>query len=185
MRLENVEVVCHKEEPMKLRILMAFMVIVFAFCVACSTQNISTEEVPKGALSEEEIQPSKGITEEDKKQILDEYMKNMFAKDITTMPGVLGCKLDVNLDGEKDSEKSVTVMYFYDPETIEDVASLEDSIQEHISSSYPEADNVYLRGTPVSPDNDGEEYVGLDNIIQTLPADLNDNWNYIPIVPKK
>ncbi|SDI06963.1 hypothetical protein SAMN05421493_107107 [Pseudobutyrivibrio sp. 49] len=170
---------------MKSRILMVFIVMVFICSVACGTQNISTEDIPKGVFSEEEIQSSQGLTEEEKKEIFDEYLKNMYTKEIMKIYGMLGCKLDVNLEGEKGAEKSVTVMYFYDPDKIEDVATLEDSIQEYISSSYPEAENVYLRGTPVSHDKDGEEYAGFDDIIKTLPAELNDNWNYIPIVPDK
>ena len=107
----------------------------------------------------------------------------MYAKDIMTSPGVLGCKIDTAPDDPTAEEKSVTVMYFYDPEVIEDVTAFEDSIKQYLQTYYPEADVVYTRGTPVSPEPD--EFVESFDPIETLPADLNANWNFVPIVPNK
>ena len=181
----NVGLINHKEELMKSRFLMAFIVMAFTCCIACGSQEISGDDVPKGAISEEELQPSKNLTEEEKKQIFDEYLRNMHAKDIMTNCGVLGCKINTDFDDQAAGEKSVTVQYFYDPDQIEDVAAFEDSIQNYILTNYPEADVVYTRGTQVKAPEDGEEFVVPDDLVQTLPADLNSNWNYVPVVPNK
>ena len=167
---------------MKSRILMALLVLVFTCCIACGSQEISGADVPKGTVSPEEIQPSKSqLTEEEKKQIFDEYLRNMYAKDIMTNPGVFGCKVVTDFDDTTTEEKSVTVFYFYDPEVIEDVAAFEDSIKQYLQTNYPEADVIYTRGTPVSAETD--EFMESFDPIQTLPADLNANWNFVPIVP--
>ena len=167
---------------MKSRFLMSVVVMIFACCIVCGAGNIPDEEIPEADMHYEEIKAGKfRLSEEEKKQVFDEYLKNVFVKDIMTNKGVLGCKLDVNLDGEKGAEKSVTVMYFYDPEELDDVASFEDSVQQYMFGNYPEAEVIYTRGTPVY--HEGEEFVEPFEPIQTLPADLNSNWNYVPIVP--
>lgn len=168
---------------MKSRLLMTVIILAFTSCLACSTEDIVEEGVPKGTISYEEIEPTWGLTEEEKKEIFDEYMRNMFAKDIMSASGVLGCKINVDIDNPMSDEKSVTVSYFYDPSVLEDVVSFEDSVKEFIKTNYPEAEVVYTRGTPVSPDED--EFMESLDTIQTLPADLNANWNYVPLVPGK
>nr|AHF27157.1 hypothetical protein [uncultured bacterium Contig1722] len=170
---------------MKLRILMALVVLTFTVCVACKAidfplyngdENITYEEI--------ELAPSQGFSEEEKQKILNEYLENMFAKDIMTYNGVLGCKVNLDIDINDDTDNTVTVQYFYNPEVIDDVAALDDSIEELLRVNIPDAEVINVKGTPLSHKSDEEmEFVESNDIVNTLPADLDINWNYIPVVP--
>lgn len=160
---------------MKSRILMLLVSLVFIGCVGCGAEEIAEDIFT----SEEVIEPSyHTYTEEEKKQIYDEYLENVFAKDITEIKGVLDCKVDMNIDNEDDSENSVTIQYFYDPNEIDDFDDFEESIKKYMQANLPSADVIYTRGTPVTHEVDTEDVLEDNSIIQNLPADLDTEWNY-------
>lgn len=170
---------------MKLRILMALVVVTFTLCLAGKALDFPLYTGDEEITYEEiKIAPRQGFSEE-KQNILNEYLENMFAKDIMTYNGVLGCKVDLDIDINNDTDNIVTVQYFYNPDIIDDVAALDDSIEELLRGNLPDAQVINVKGTPLSnkSSDDEMELVEPDDIVDTLPADLNINWNYIPLAP--
>lgn len=166
---------------------MAFAVLVFGICIAWGTDDISgklSEDVIEANTSYEEIKPVFGLSEDQKREALNNYLENMFAKDIMTYRGVLGCKVNLDIYNESASENSITVQYFYDPGVIDDAAVFEDTQRQFMLASVPEAETVYLRGTPVTYKNAVEYTFESDySPIENLPIDLDSNLNFIPVVP--
>ncbi len=172
---------------MRSRIFMALTVLLFGVCIARGTDDISgelPENVVGTNVSYEEIKPNKDQSEEQKRESLNNYLTNMFAKDIMTCRGVLGCKVNLDIYNESASENSITVQYFYDSEVIDDAVGFEDTLRQFMLASVPEVENVYLRGTSVTNQNADEFAVDADDSpIKNLPIDIGSNLNFIPVVP--
>ena len=170
---------------MKSRIVMSLTIILFCVCLVWKAEAFSgelSEEVIEANTSYEDITPVIGLSEDQKREALNNYLENTFAKEIMEVRGILGCKVKLDIYNEEDDEKTITVQYFYDPAIIDDAAVFEDTIRQYMLTNVPEAEVVYLRGTPVTYEN-AVEFTEDYSPIENLPIDLDSNLNYIPVVP--
>ena len=172
---------------MKSRIIRALVVALSTFCIIFEVKENTADisEVSAENVTYEVINPACKRSEEEKKQVYEEYLENLYAEDITSFRGVLGCKVDFDLESTEDVESEITVQYFYDPALVKDAVELEEDIRKFVSTLDPEAEAVNVRGTPITYRNAVEYNVVEvdDQIFDTLPADLNLKWNYVPVVP--
>ena len=171
---------------MKSRILRALVVVLLTICIvfAVSENTADIGEVSAENMTEEVI-VVKGCrhSEAEKKQIYKEYLEKLYAEDITSLRGVLGCKVNFDLGSDEDDESEIIVQYFYDPTLVADAVELEEIIRNFVSTNSPDAEGVYVRGTPVTYRNAVEYKAVDDQVFFFFSADLNLKWNYVPVVP--
>lgn len=120
-------------------------------------------------------------TEDEKTEAYTKLLEREFEKDINYLNGVVFSKVNLVLDDNNDIQ-GVRVAYTYDEERIseERVTKLKEDIEDFMQANCPDA-NLTVSGYPMM-ENVSEEYVdGKQGPEITLPYNLDEEWNIVPL----